>query len=199
MLLAVLYTLLFGYLIWRLAKLLPLELTKIEVISSVSILTVLLSGWLSFISWSAFGRVGGGIASIFLLVFAIGLIALLRPKTKLTVLSEPLPQSKVLRWIYLAGWFWLLILFGWLTYTHYLMNGTGGWYSSGYTWGDLPLHTTLVSYFAEQPRLSLNWPLYYGAKMFYPFITDLASAQLLSFGASWQFALGMPMCLCVYL
>lgn len=192
MLLATLYLLLFAILIWKIVCLLPLRISKSETLASSTILTVLFSGWLSFISWSIFGRIGRSIASMVVLIAALLTFMIFKPKKRIRFLKEPLPQNLIYRWIMVAIWAGLLLLFAWLSYNHFLRITVDGWSSAGYTWGDLPLHSSLISYFAEQPRISLNWPIYIGAKMFYPFITDLASAQLLAFGASWQFALGLP-------
>ena len=93
---------------------------------------------------------------------------------------------------------WLLVtiltvlLLGRLFYSHMLEVFPDGWHSIGGSWGDLALHSSLISYFAKQPHFTLNFPLFPDARLTYPFVIDFYSALLLRGGWSMQSALLVP-------
>ena len=96
--------------------------------------------------------------------------------------------------------YWLLIVlivfFAWLFYnllsSHMLYPKPDGLYSGGPTWGDLALHLTLVSNFAERGLFLHQDPTFYGEKLSYPPFIDMLSAALIKIGFSLRWALIVP-------
>jgi hypothetical protein len=76
--------------------------------------------------------------------------------------------------------------------THYLPDRDGGWGSAGSTWGDLALHASLASRFAEQSRFEWSLPVLHGAPLNYPFLPDFLSGVLHRGGISLRWALLAP-------
>lgn len=95
-----------------------------------------------------------------------------------------------LAWALVTGGLTLLIW--WLLYTHMLPARSDGWYSAGATWGDIALHLSLINHFAQQTVPNLQFPLYSGAKLTYPFLPDFLSGLLVRGGWSIQAALLIP-------
>lgn len=73
-----------------------------------------------------------------------------------------------------------------------LFEKSDGWYSGGSTWGDLALHLSLISYFASSHWQPLEWPIFAGERLSYPFVFDFLSAVLLKLGFSYQLVLILP-------
>lgn len=96
----------------------------------------------------------------------------------------------VLVWLAVTVLFFLL--FYRLFSTHYLQPGSDGWYSGGDTWGDIALHLSLASFFAQQTHFTGDFSLFYGAKLTYPFLIDFLSSLLYRGGFTWSLALAVP-------
>ncbi len=92
----------------------------------------------------------------------------------------------------------LILFFGFLffqlLFSHTLLNINGNLYSSGSTWGDLPYHLTLINNFKEMGLIETlnNDPLYYGAKVSYPFVFDYLSALLMKIGLNLRWSIILP-------
>jgi hypothetical protein len=71
-------------------------------------------------------------------------------------------------------------------------NANGGLSINGYSWGDIPLHMTLASFFAHQVKPILELPLLPHTSLTYPFLIDWQAGVLVNLGASWVFALAVP-------
>ncbi len=83
----------------------------------------------------------------------------------------------------------LLLLFGFLLFTHSARVNNGKWFSAGSSWGDLPLHLTYINYFSRQDRLSLVSPLYAQRNTTYPFLFDWYTSILFRLGTPIQVAI----------
>lgn len=80
-----------------------------------------------------------------------------------------------------------------LTFSHFLKSTSEGWFSAGYTWADIALHNSLISYFANHVgNIDLNLPIFTGVKLTYPFLNDFYSSMLLKAGSNWQISLMLP-------
>lgn len=95
--------------------------------------------------------------------------------------------------------FLLLVVFGWLFFgllsSHMLLEKSDGLYAGGSTWGDIALHTSIISSFNERGFLpSLKNFIVYpdGERLRYPFVMDLISSGLMKMGFSMQSALIWP-------
>ncbi len=65
-------------------------------------------------------------------------------------------------------------------------------------YGDIPLHLTQISKFAFNKLDNLNDPIFFGAKLQYPFVLNFISGWLLKITQNWELALLLPvMLLCV--
>jgi hypothetical protein len=85
-----------------------------------------------------------------------------------------------------------LVLFGWLFYTHMLQEKDGAYFSGGSTWGDLALHLSLATRFANQTQFSWDFPIFHGAQLAYPFLIDFLSGMLYRFGLPLPASLFIP-------
>lgn len=83
--------------------------------------------------------------------------------------------------------FWSIFLF-WLFTRVYIVK-SGDWYSTGGTWGDLPLHFTIIQHFLDKGFFNLDYPLLIGTKMSYPFLMDWMSALFIRIGFSEYFSI----------
>jgi hypothetical protein len=98
------------------------------------------------------------------------------------------------------------LLFGRLFYTHSLEPKADGLYSAGNAWGDTAFHATLANHFLHGPGLSLlQYPVFAGWPLGYPFAPDYLAAALSSLGltlsqslwlSGWLAALAL--CVLVY-
>lgn len=59
-------------------------------------------------------------------------------------------------------------------------------------YGDIPLHLTQISKFAFGSIWSLGEPIYYGGRLAYPFLVNLASGLLLRLTGAWRFSVLLP-------
>src|SRR3989344_3951253 len=187
MILAILFLLLSAAAGGCLLRLPPIAWYKAEFVFG-SIMVGLFAGTWSLLltSW-AFGYTAGYFLTAALLV-AVCLLTWQRYK------KSPLPT-----WIQPTSRTpWLIVtiaataLFGWLMYTHMLQVKDGAYYSAGSTWGDLALHVSLISRFAQQAHLTLDFPIFAEAKLSYPFLVDFLSGMLHRFGLNLQMSLLIP-------
>lgn len=165
---------------------LPLSLYRVERVAWMLTLGILLTSWVSLIL-SLFLPYSLSIPLTFALLL-LGSVGLLfyaaKPK------KESASPEASLSWFLLT--LFSTMLLGYLFHTHMLQVYPDGWHTVGGSWGDLALHSTLISYFAKQPHFTLSFPLYPDAPLTYPFVIDYFSGLLLRGGWSMQAALLVP-------
>lgn len=188
--LAILFFLLslaFGY---SLLRLLPLRLSRLEQAALSVVTGILLSSWLLFLfGWLITIPWGIALTVVLEVVCMILSHKFLKPGLATVEPKEGNPVWRAL----LAGVSTLLVgFFLYLCYTHTLQIQPDGWYNSGYTWSDMPLHMSLISGVAYRPRFEFLLPVYYMSKLSYPFLIDMYAGVLLRLGGIWQLALFLP-------
>ena len=174
---------------YALVRLLPIHFYLPELAAAASLVGILVGSVLTLASVCFLGY-GTGSAIAPAAMVAISAIALARrspesagwialPRTRQTVtwLLLTLLTSGV-----------LIALF----VTHMLWERHGILHTGGGTWGDLALHMSLITRFAEQDRFTWDLPILHGSKLSYPFLIDFASGTLLRHGLSAQAALLIP-------
>jgi hypothetical protein len=150
---------------------------------------LLAGGWVYWLAVLAVGPVLGAIAAPVLLLGLAGAGGW-RARGR-AVSLRPVPRG-LLGW-WLATTVPLSALLAHLAWTHYLLPlPGGGWGSAGSTWGDLALHASLASRFAQEPRFEWDLPLLAGAPLTYPFLPDFLSGALHRAGASLRWSLLAP-------
>lgn len=171
---------------------LPLSLRRMEVIAGGAVLGITFGSWLSFICSLVFGmQIGLAISGILALTFVS--MGVWRWRVGNIALHIVSPNHSLKLWLAETLVLGVLVLLGaWLMYTHSFVPGSGGWYSGGYTWADLALHSTLASHFSQIQTLNLQFPIFPGQALSYPFLTDFFSGELLRLGGGFQMALGAP-------
>jgi hypothetical protein len=78
------------------------------------------------------------------------------------------------------------VIFAQLAVTHNFLQQPSGLVSGGGAYGDLALHATFTQYFALQPSLDLDSPVYASEKTTYPFLLNFFAGQLLRTGMTLQ-------------
>lgn len=98
-------------------------------------------------------------------------------------------------WSKIAAW----LLLGLLAVGHlYLISKTffidelGNFKVAVAGYGDIPLHLTQISKFAFNKLDNLSDPIFYGAKLQYPFVLNFISGLLLKISQNWELALLLP-------
>lgn len=176
--------------------LLPVRLTKSEHVAIGGVLGLLGGSWLSLLGVAVLGYESGLIGSS-LLMLGVVVHGLRRQYRSLQHMEE----ARVRGWKYWVCWGFLLSLGSLLIYlvlTHFLPEESGVWYSAGYTWGDIAVHMSLASHFAEQPNFKLDFSLFPPSLLSYPFLADFFTGILVRLGASWQVAFVLPTVMMFY-
>ena len=101
-----------------------------------------------------------------------------------------LPRALLGTWLVATGLATTVLAY--LYSTHFLPDRDGGMGSGGSTWGDLALHASLTSRFAQEPRFEWGFPLLVGAPLTYPFLPDFLSGMLVRGGLSLRWGLLLP-------
>jgi hypothetical protein len=190
MILGILAVLVSFLLFWLLAGYIPLAWHWYQRTAFAVAGAVVGTGWLLFLMAFILDMQAASLT-----VFAVELIAVvvLATRARPRLLTPP-PSRMNQAWkpyTYAAAAF-MVVMAVYFAYTHFFMPGSNGWYSAGYTWADLALHTSLISWFAEQPVLRLVLPVFPDAPLTYPFITNLYSAWLVRMGLSLQWSIVLP-------
>lgn len=82
----------------------------------------------------------------------------------------------------------LIFLIIWLSLFYFLFSKalvpatTQGWQTLIYSYGDIPLHSTYVNYFAQQEQVSLVSPIFPQELIHYPFLSNFHAALLVKMG-----------------
>ncbi len=143
---------------------------------------IVLAAWSSFL-FALPTNIGIGIALSYILLLVISVLGWRK-------YHEPRVKAKYSWWIFGITF---VILAGYLYSLHALRIGdAGAWYVPGYSWGDTPLHMTLMSSVAYQDHVPLYFPIFYQSSLSYPFLVDFYSGVLLRLGVSWQLSLFLP-------
>ena len=137
--------------------------------------------WLLFLyslafglGWLAFATAGASLFFLSAFFYERKTLAKIRADAGAAAAKSLERHGKFL--VLLAG---TIALFAILFYTHSLEPKNGGLYSGGSTWGDLALHLTLVNNFLQSAGgLALEYPVYAGQRLGYPFLTDFFTAGL---------------------
>ncbi|MCC7543571.1 hypothetical protein IT415_02585 [bacterium] len=177
---------------WSLTRKLQVRLTRLEKIATTIVLSVAFSSWLSFMLWYVLGKqIGTGLLAL------IALLISFRDHTWYQQFFRSLKVQQVRQYaqyhrakILIAATCTIAIAV--LAYNYAFPIKDGAWYSSGPSWGDTVLHTSLASYFVENGVRELVLPVYPQASLSYPFLIDLHLAQLFYITGSWQVALFWP-------
>lgn len=86
----------------------------------------------------------------------------------------------------------IILLTGYLQFTHNIrISNTGALHSGQSTYGDLPLHLSIIT---SIPNSSFppDYSIYYGGLLSYPFLIDSLSSSLYIFGFSLQLSIILP-------
>ncbi|MEI6602206.1 MAG: hypothetical protein WCL54_01830 [Clostridia bacterium] len=86
----------------------------------------------------------------------------------------------------------LIILTGFILFSHVLDLKPDGYYAGQSTYGDLPLHLGITSSIAEQGMFPPDYSISPGTKLSYPFLVDSLSSSLMVFGSSLSLAVLFP-------
>lgn len=187
---AILLLFLAGALALALVRFLPVKLYRGEWLALSTVLALFLLAWLSFLFVVLAGYQWG--IGWLIVLMTIASVWLWRQPAKLEFENQSWfsrPWAKVLGWSVIIFW---AIFLGYLAYIKLLSTDNGNLMSGGYTWADLALHQTLASFFREQPHFNLDFSIYVGNTLNYPFLSDFLSAILARTGLSWQLAFLLP-------
>ncbi|MGN1148042.1 MAG: hypothetical protein ACI4TB_06435, partial [Lachnospiraceae bacterium] len=85
--------------------------------------------------------------------------------------------------------FWIYLL-----YTHVIpLHEDGAIYTGQCTYGDMNLHLSFITSIANQSTFPPDYPIFPGARLSYPFLSDSISSSVYLFGASIRYAYILPM------
>ena len=101
--------------------------------------------------------------------------------------NEDAKDLRILLWVALP----LTILGGYLQWTHCLRPAADGLHVGQSTYGDLPLHTGIITSLRDA-RYPADYSILPGKRLAYPFLADSFSTSFMLFGASLQLALVLP-------
>ena len=178
---------------------LPLRATTLERAAAGGVVGTLATSW---VAWLAAVAAGYATAAWLAPALLLGIAALLATAIRRRRRPEAAPgAARPARETWLPrevrlGWALATLpasaLLARLFSTHYLPDRDGGWGSAGSTWGDLALHASLASRFAEQSRFEWSLPVLHGAPLNYPFLPDFLSGFVHRGGMSLRWALLAP-------
>ena len=175
--------------------LLPLSLSRGEWLAAGAVMGMVIMMWCTFLLVNIFGYTVGLISTAVLMVFAI---CLLYNKKHIQITSDETPKNGLKAVVYWGGLLSIASMLIYFIQTHYLQVKDTGWYSSGYTWGDIALHMSLASTFAHQAAPSLKFSLFEGSFLSYPFLIDFLTGMMVRLGTSWQLAFSIPAAVLFY-
>ena len=172
--------------------LLPMQFYRTERYSLTACLGMFLATWILLAGSWAFGFAAGT-----MITFGCGLIATVArrklPKREDNTFATT-PQAGL--WLVVTVPFSILVTY--LLYTHMLGPGPEGYYSASGSWGDLPLHLSIMTNVAYERAFHADFSLFAGAKLTYPFLIDFLSGMLLKWTDNLRLSLlvtSIPLCL----
>ena len=155
-----------------------------------SVLGLLLLMWLPALTAFVFSfSQTGHLAALALLALLMPLARLARDKCRKPrgFEEEDRQDAKALLYVALP----LTLLAGWLQYTHNLLPQDGALYVGQSTYGDLALHTSIITSL-EGAKFPADYSILPGARLSYPFLADSLSTTALIMGLNLQGALNLP-------
>jgi hypothetical protein len=175
-------------------KLLPITLYRAERYAITLFIGLFFASWLLLIgSWACGFTIAGN------LTIGIGIVAGIAQYFLPAKIDKVFATNRQ-RW----AWFITTTLFSfivvYLLYTHMLGPGPDGYYSSSGSWGDLPLHLSIITNIAHIPSFHWDFSLFAGSKLTYPFIVDFLNGMMLRWTGNLPFSLlatSIPLCLCL--
>lgn len=153
-------------------------LSEVETWAAGWLVGVLAGSWIALALIAVAGYTAGLVGSLAVFIIIIG-------KLRSSLEFKKISVSKSLL-LFVGAW---LILFSVLFWRSSLRQEPDGWHTTPYTYGDLAFHTTIIKYFGQQTRFSLDHPLVLEQSIKYPFLLDFHSALLVRFGLSLQLTL----------
>jgi hypothetical protein len=96
----------------------------------------------------------------------------------------------------LGSWAITSVVAGTLAFRH-VLSGPLRDSSISSSWGDLPLHLSIASFFARQEVPHLELPIFAGEPLRYPFLFDWLSSLLLRGGFSYRASMLLPWLVCM--
>ena len=136
----------------------------------------------------AFSVTGHLLALIPLTLLTLASYLLRDKKTQLRLFTND--DAKDLRILFFVA-LPLTILGGYLQWTHHLRPAADGLHVGQSTYGDLPLHTGIITSLRDA-RFPADYSILPGTRLAYPFLADSLSTSVMLFGASLQLALIVP-------
>jgi hypothetical protein len=174
-----------------LLRFLPIRFRKPEYIAAASVVGLLASAWVALLGAWAFGYRWGLPGAALLLAAGAGLGWRRHQRWRAVISTRAFPASRDRR-----VWLALSIVMGSLLVARFLAQmlwtRQGAYFSATNTWGDLALHLSLLTRFAFQDHFTLEFPIFYGSKLSYPFLVDFLSGVLHRLGWTLQWALIVP-------
>ncbi|MBP9819823.1 hypothetical protein KBC79_03720 [Candidatus Woesebacteria bacterium] len=157
------------------------------------LIPVIVLAWLTMVSSMFINPTTASRAFTILLLLTLGAVASRHDfHFNRSYLPSRISKIKALwkrNWVSIVASSLLLLLFGFLLFTHSARESGGKWFSAGSSWGDLPLHLTYINYFSRQDRLSLISPLFAQRNTTYPFLFDWYTSILFRMGTPIQVAI----------
>lgn len=173
---------------YSLLRLLPIAWYKAEAAAATVAIGFLVSTWVAFLACWITGYTVGPWLTIIILAALTATTWYYQPSPIFSF--QTLSRKETTAWLLvtiISG-----VVLGELFVTHMLFQKGGIYYSGGSTWGDLALHLSLITRFANETHFTWDLPIMYGAKLSYPFLLDFLSGMLYRWGASLQIAVLVP-------
>lgn len=152
------------------------ETTRLERLALSSAVALTAAPWLWLGGAAAFGFTAG--LPLATAAMAIAGIALHRRRRTPAPAAAVLPATSALSWLALA------LLLAQLVHGHMLHDEPGGLYTGGFSYADLPLHSTLAHHYAVTPSMTMESPLVAGTPLTYPLLGDFLVGCLMRGGWS---------------
>lgn len=174
-----------------LLRFIPMKWHVPELTAAGIVVGLLVSTWIGFLSCWLLGYAVGPYTTfvIMALVVLISFKSTINQPLQLYPFSA-YTRSDIITWA--LPTLIITAVLGYLFYTHMLLEQTGRYMSGGSTWGDLALHASLITRFANQEVFTWDLPVMHGANLSYPFMVDFLSGILYRWGWSLRLAILIP-------
>ncbi len=174
-------------------RLLPLRWYRIELLAAGIAGGLLLATWISFLSVLLLGYKSGLPVAAALVVMVA---AAAEWRVRVRRHNKPLygdwkaAMPATLVWVVFS--IFTAVLTGILFESHMLHETSEGMYSGVASYGDVILHSSLITHFAAGDSLDMTMPIFAEVHNTYPFFMDYLSAVLVKMGWSLQASLALP-------